>query len=111
MNYFEVLKHYNRIVKLLGSKVGVIMAVFDTRSKSYLEFDVCESTCKLSILTKGDFRIFLEADRPTPYDISERTVMHLKGEYEVFKSNIPALLTSGEVPDFDFPFMAFPLKR
>lgn len=111
MNYFETLNHYNRIVKLLGSKKGVRIVVFDTRSRSYLEFDACESTCKLSTLTRGDFNIILDADGPTPYDISERTEMHLKGEYEIYKSAIPALLTSGEVPDFDFPFIAFPLKR
>lgn len=111
MKYFETLKHYNRIVKLLGSKKGVRIVVFDTRSRSYLEFDACESTCKLSTLTRGDFNIILEADGRISYDISERTEMHLKGEYEIYKSNFPVLLTSGEVPDFDFPFMVFPLKR
>lgn len=109
MNYIEALKHYNRIVKLLGSKRGVRIVVFDTRSKSYLEFDACESTCKLSTLTKGDFGIILVADGRISYDISERTEMHLKGEYKIHKSTFPVLLTS--VPDFDFPFMAFPLKR
>lgn len=111
MNYIEAVKHYNRIVKLLGSKRGVRIVVFDTRSKSYLEFDACKSTSKLSTLTRGDFRIILEADGCISYDISKRTEMHLKGEYEIHKSTIPALLTSGKVSDFDFPFMAFPLKH
>lgn len=111
MNYIEAVKHYSKIVKLLGSKRGVRIVVFDNRSKSYLEFDACKSTCKLSTLTKGDFRIILEADGRISYNISERTEMHLKGEYEIYKSNFPVLLTSGEVPDFDFPFIAFPLKR
>lgn len=111
MNYFEVVKHYNRIVKLLGSKKGVRIVIFDIRNKNYLEFDTSESKCKLPILMKSDFRIILEADGLTPHDISERTVMHLKGEYEVYKSTIPAFLISGKVPEFDYPFMACPLKR
>lgn len=104
MNYIEAVKHYNRIVKLIGSK-RCVKIVFDDNDH-FLEIND-KSERDLHSLCKDLFYILLNPND----DMSERAIMRLKGAYEVYKSMQSAILFNPTIEYVEKPFIIGPTLR
>lgn len=104
MNYIEAVKHYNRIVKLIGSKRDVKI-VFDDNDH-FLDIND-KSVCDLRFLYKDLFYIILKPNG----DMFERAIMRLKGAYEVYKSMQFAILFNPTIEYVEKPFIIGPTLR
>ena len=104
MNYIEAVKHYDEIVKLIGSKRNVKI-VFEDKDHFLEIYD--KSMCDLRSLCKDLFHIILK-----PNDtLSERTIILLKGVYEVYQSMEPAILSNPTSEYVKRPFIVVPRSR
>lgn len=104
MNYIEAVKHYNRIVKLIGSK-RCVKVVFDDNDH-FLEIND-KSECDLHSLCKDLFYIMLNPND----DMSERAIMRLKGAYEAYVSIQSAILSNPITEYVRRPYIISPTLR
>ena len=106
MTYFEAAKHYNRVVKLLGSKKDVKIVFFN--GENFRDIEYCKQN--VNFFCKDSFQVILIPNGPTPDTLSEHTKSHLKGEYEIYKSTISAVIAV-YMPTYVFePFKVVPLS-
>ena len=104
MNYIEAVKHYNRIVKLIGSK-RCVKVVFDDNGH-FSEIND-KSVCDLRFLYKDLFYIILKPND----DMLERAIMRLKGAYEAYVSIQSAILSNPITEYVRRPYIISPTLR
>ena len=106
MTYFEAAKHYNRVVKLLGSKKDVKIVFFN--GGNFQDIEYCKQN--VNFFCKDSFQVILIPNGTTPNTLSEHTKSHLKGEYELYTSAISAVV-AGYIPTYVYaPFKVVPLS-